>query len=107
MLSTRLSPFSLALLGALMSFVCFSQEAPANWRIESPYPNNPLKQALLSGNASHSDLNTKSELQIECRPDADGPRINLILTPSGVKFDADPFEGPGGLGERRKLQVFL
>jgi hypothetical protein len=90
-----------------MTFVCVSQEAPANWKIESPYPNNPLKQALLSGNASHSGLNTKSELQIECRADADGPRMNLVFTPAGVKFDADPFEGPGGLGERRKLRVSL
>lgn len=107
MLNSRLSRFALTLACAFIPLVCASQEAPSNWRIESPYPNNPLKQALLSGNASHAGLTTKSELQIECRPDADGPRINLVLTPTEVKFDADPFEGPGGLGKRRMLRVSL
>jgi hypothetical protein len=48
-----------------------------------------------------------AELQIECRPDAQGPRLNLLFEPTAVKFDADPFEGPGGSGERQRLTVRL
>ncbi len=107
MFSTRPSRFPLAVLGLLMSIVSHAQSVPATWKIEVPYPNNPLKQARLSGDAVHAGLSTKAELQIECRSDSDGPRINLVFTPKQVRFEADPFEGPGGLGERRKLRVAL
>jgi hypothetical protein len=107
MISIRLPRYPLALLGLLMSIVSHAQNVPATWKIEAPYPNNPLKQALINGDAAHAGLNTKTELQIECRPDADGPRINLVFTPKQLQFDADPFEGPGGLGEHRMLRVAL
>jgi hypothetical protein len=84
-----------------------AQEPTPVWKVESPYPTNPLKEALLSGKASHGDLSTKAEMQLECRPDSEGPRVNLISVLSQVKFNSDPFEGPGGLGERTKLRLTL
>ncbi|HKS73571.1 MAG TPA: hypothetical protein VJQ82_10275 [Terriglobales bacterium] len=95
---------------AILSLVALNRangQASSSWKVTSPYPNNPLRQALLQGKASHAELSTKAELQLECRPDAEGPRLNLVSLPSQVKFDADPFEGPGGLGERIKLRVTL
>lgn len=93
----------LAILSLVAVMSRANAQAPSSWKVESPYPNNPLKQARLPGKASHAELSTKAELQLECRPDAEGPRLNLVFLPSQVKFDADPFEGPGGLGERTKL----
>ena len=84
-----------------------AQQSPPDWKVASPYPDNPLKQATLSGKATHGPLSDKAEMQLECRPDADGPRLNLISVPAQLKFDADPFEGPGGLGERVKLRLTL
>ena len=44
MVFPRLSRFVLTLLYMLLALVGASQDAPAKWKIESPYPNNPLKQ---------------------------------------------------------------
>lgn len=105
--STSFSRCFCALLCAFALLPCRAQNTAATWKIEFPYPDNPLKHALLSGDATYAGLTTKAELQLECRPDADGPRINLVFTPKQVRFDADPFEGPGGLGERRPLRISL
>jgi hypothetical protein len=97
--------FPILILG--LSLFCAAQGSAHAWKIQSPNPDNPLKQAILPGNADHENRVTPAELQLDCRPDADGPRMNLVFAPAPVKSDADPFEGPGGLGERRKLRVTL
>jgi len=96
-----------ALMLTLLAALSAAQDSTPSWKIHSPYPNNPLRQAVLRGTASQGRLTTKTDMQLECRPDGDGPRLNLIFTPSEVKFDADPFEGPGGLGERTSLRLTL
>jgi len=103
----KVAVLALAVVVVLGSLCCAAQQGAMGWRIQSPYPNNPLKQATLAGTASHAGLTAKAEVQLECRPDANGPRLNIVFTPKKVKFDADPFEGPGGLGERQKLRAML
>ena len=96
-----------ALLLIFLTGISAAQGSAHSWKIQSPYPDNPLKQALLSGAANLGKLTTRTDLQLECRPDGDGPRLNLIFDPSEVRLDADPFEGPGGLGERTSLRLTL
>ena len=96
-----------ALMLTLLAALSAAQESTPSWKIKSPYPNTPLRQAVLRGTASQGRLTTRADMQMECRPDGDGPRLNLVFTPAEVKFDADPFEGPGGLGERTSLRLTL
>lgn len=115
---SRITPLGLTLAVA----ICFSfaqgqqakdpilltaQDAPPSWKIQAPYPNNPLKRAVLAGRASYGQLSTKADLQLDCRSGREGPRLNLVFLPAEIKFDADPFEGPGGLGERTTLHLNL
>ena len=85
-----------------------SQEAPkpaprANaWTISQPYPNNPLRQATVVGSVSAAGASREAELQIECRA-PELARINLLFRPTSLQFDLDPFEGPPGMGQKRKL----
>jgi hypothetical protein len=95
------------ILTAGFALICPAQNSTQAWKVQAPYPDNPFKQAMLAGNASSGKLTAKADLQVDCRADADGPRMNLLFDSKAVKFDADPFEGPGGLGERQRLTVTL
>lgn len=46
------------------------------------------------------------ELKLACLGGGHKLRLEMAL-PAGLKWDPKPFEGPGGLGERRKLQLKL
>lgn len=98
--------------GAVMA-VCagglWSQEAaPAPsgladaWAIHQPYPNNPLRQATIAGSLTAAGEQRPAELQIECRA-PELARLNLLFRAPGMKFKLDPFEGPPGIGQKRKL----
>lgn len=101
-------PLHLPLLLALACPFAFAQgqslqaNEPA-WIVRTPQPNNPLKQAALPGKVRVGEQDAKAELQIDCRPDAGGARLNLQIHTAQLPFDFVPFEGPGGLGEKRKL----
>jgi len=92
----------------LSSFALRSQEAPKpnlhpdEWTITQPYPNNPLRQATITGSVSVAGTSREAELQIECRS-PEPPRINLLFRSPSLQFDLDPFEGPPGIGQKRKL----
>jgi hypothetical protein len=85
-----------------------SQEAPKPapradaWTISQPYPNNPLRQATVVGSVSVAGASREAELQIECRA-PELPRMNLRFRSTSLQFDLDPFEGPPGIGQKRKL----
>jgi hypothetical protein len=81
------------------------QEAPskpAAWVVRSPYKNNPLEEAVLEGDAHRNGWTGKAELQLNCRPGNDEVYVEMHLDARGSGFDVDPFEGPGGAGEKSK-----
>jgi hypothetical protein len=92
----------------LSSSALQSQEAPKPapradaWTISQPYPNNPLRQATVLGSVSVAGASREAELQIECRA-PELPRVNLLFRSTSLQFDLDPFEGPPGIGQKRKL----
>ena len=72
------------------------------WTVHQPYSNNPLRQALVVGSLSIDGEIRPAELQIECRA-PELARFNLLFAPTNLKFNVDPFEGPPGIGQKRKL----
>jgi hypothetical protein len=84
-----------------LAFLALS--ATGSWTVETPYPGNPLKEAVLAGSVSLGNRTGKAELQLDCRPDAGAARLNLRVSTAGIPFEFSPFEGPGGFGERHKL----
>lgn len=92
----------------LSSSALLSQEAPKQppradaWTISQPYPSNPLRQAIAAGSVSVAGASREAELQIECRA-PELARVNLVFRSPSLQFDLDPFEGPPGIGQKRKL----
>jgi hypothetical protein len=72
------------------------------WTIHQPYPNNSLRDATVSGSLAADGDTRSAELQIECRA-PELPRLSLLFPSPGLKFNLDPFEGPPGIGQKRKL----
>jgi hypothetical protein len=75
---------------------------PDAWTIQQPYPNNPLRQATISGSVAIAGEARPAQLQIECRA-PELARLNLLFHAPGLKFNLDPFEGPPWIGQKRKL----
>lgn len=80
------------------------QTAPAasTWSVSQPYPNNPLRLVTAAGSATNAGETRSAELQIECRA-PQLARLNLRFRAQGLTFNVDPFEGPPGIGQKRKL----
>jgi hypothetical protein len=74
------------------------------WTVRQPYSNNPLRQAMVVGSLSIDGEIHPAQLQIECRA-PELARFNLLFAPTSLKFNVDPFEGPPGIGQKRKLLV--
>jgi hypothetical protein len=72
------------------------------WVVRQPYKDNPLKEAVLAGGAEREGWKGKAELQLNCRPGNDLVYVEMHLNATGSGFDVDPFEGPGGAGEKSK-----
>jgi hypothetical protein len=72
------------------------------WVVRQPYEDNPLKEAVLAGGAEREGWKGKAELQLNCRPGNDLVYVEMHLNATGSGFDVDPFEGPGGAGEKSK-----
>ncbi|MGK9168290.1 hypothetical protein KXR53_18410 [Inquilinus limosus] len=99
---------SLATIGLILatSFGNAAAETPPGWTVAKPYPDNPLQTATLAGTAKVGDRALPAQLTIGCRPDAD--MTTSLAIPRALGFDTDPFEGPGGIGERqRRLTIAL
>jgi hypothetical protein len=79
-----------------------TQARAGAWVVREPYKNNPLKEAALAGEAHRENWTGKAELQLNCRPGNDEAYVEMHLDTRGSGFDVDPFEGPGGAGEKRK-----
>jgi hypothetical protein len=71
------------------------------WMISQPYPNNPLRLATLEGSVAIAGETRSADLQIECRA-PQLARLNLLFR-ANLEFNLDPFEGPPGIGQKRKL----
>ena len=72
------------------------------WVVRQPYKGNPLQEAVLAGGAEREGWKGKAELQLNCRPGNDVVYVEMHLNATGSGFDVDPFEGPGGAGEKSK-----
>lgn len=79
-----------------------AQAKPGAWTVREPYKNNPLKEAVLAGEAQRESWTGKAELQLNCRPGNDEVYVEMHLDARGSGFDVDPLEGPGGAGEKSK-----
>ncbi len=78
------------------------------WVVRQPYKDNPLKEAVLGGVAEHDSWQGKAELELNCRPGNGVVYVEMHANVTGSGFDVDPFEGPGGAGEKSKgLKVEL
>jgi hypothetical protein len=85
----------------LTASVLCAQQPPA-WKASQRYPNNPLRAAITTGSVTFAKESRPAELEIECRA-PQLARINLRFPASDLRFDLDPFEGPPGIGQKRKL----
>jgi hypothetical protein len=72
------------------------------WTIHQPYADNPLRQAAVAGSLTAAGTSRPAELQIECRA-PELALLNLFFRSTDLKFDLNPFEGPPGVGQKRKL----
>ena len=80
------------------------QTSSSAWKVASPYPNNPLKTATLDGTAMFKGTRGQAWLTIACRPDEGEASIMLKVDKAlAGSFSVDAFEGPGGVGESRRL----
>jgi hypothetical protein len=73
---------------------------PGAWEVRQPYKGNPLKEAVLDGAAEHDGWRGKAQLELNCRPGNGEVYGEIHLDATGSGFDVDPFEGPGGAGEK-------
>lgn len=79
--------------------------AAPQWAVSKPFPDNPLQVASLDGEATVGRSRFPARLELACRADSPPLRLSLHLSDQLGGWDARPFEGPGGLGERRKLKL--
>ena len=107
---------SLSLLGLLSTgwlvpggIVACAQEAATRpvaeknlWMVYQPYAGNPLRDAITAGSLTFGTETRAAELEIECRA-PQLARMNLRFPAENLKFNLDPFEGPPGIGQKRKL----
>lgn len=100
---TRFYPRMCAALW-LMALVTAAQ-AGAVWHVSAPYAGNPLQQAQLDGRGSVAGARFPVGLQLECRADAPQLGLHLSVPASIAGRDLSVFEGPQGVGQRRRLLV--
>jgi hypothetical protein len=74
-----------------------------SWAVRVPYPDNPLKEAVLTSTLHFDNREGRAELRIQCRPGTGRAWLNMLVPTAASNFDFSRFEGPGGLGERHKL----
>jgi hypothetical protein len=102
--------FRLALcLGLSLGMVAAPVLADAQWRITSPYPGNPLKVAVLSGEGRASGSSFPVSLEFACHPGAAVPRVTLRVPLLVADWDFSAFaHAPSGDAplRRRDLVVF-
>lgn len=79
--------------------------AAPQWTVSKPLPDNPLQVAGLDGEATVGRSRFPARLEVACRPDSPPLRLSLHVSDQLGGWDVRPFEGPGGLGERRKLKL--
>lgn len=98
----------LAVIGLILAALSgnATAETTPGWTVAKSNPDSPLQTATLAGTAKVGNRTLPAQLVIGCRPDAD-MTTNLAI-PRALGFDTDPFEGPGGIGERqRRLTIAL
>ncbi|MGR2660970.1 hypothetical protein [Chromobacterium haemolyticum] len=79
--------------------------AAPQWTVSKPYPDKPLQVASLDGEATVGRSRFPVMLELACRADSPPLRMSLHVSDQLGGWDVRPFEGPGGLGERRKLKL--
>ena len=102
-MSVCYKPFLSAVCIALLPLLAVA--APASgWQVTQPYQGNPLKTAMLTGTAQYLGRQGRATLTVVCRPDAGRPSAQLGIDEKlAGSFPVDPFEGPGGIGEKKRL----
>lgn len=84
--------FRLALGFGLSFAAACAAQADAEWRVVMPYPENPLKVAVLSGEGRASGSTFPVTLEFACHPGAAVPRVVLRVPKLVADWDFGAFE---------------
>ena len=78
--------------------------SPRNWTGARPGADMPpIREVTLEGRSEHGDRSGRAVLILGCREDARTGWVAIRIPDDGLGFPIDAFEGPGGVGQRRKL----
>lgn len=96
-------------LGLCVGAVSAMAHADAVWRIVTPYPGNPLKVAVLSGEGRASGSTFPVSLEFSCHPGAAVPRVALRVPLLVADWDFSAFEraASGTTPSRRRDLIVL
>lgn len=81
-------------------------KAEAQWRVATPYPDNPLKVAVLAGEGRASGSTFPVTLEFSCHPGAAVPRVVLRVPIMVADWDFRAFErASSGIAPSRRRDL--